>query len=117
MSKKHGTAFPFMVSVFVTLLPAASLRVSVTVSVPGLPEVSAPTPHRLPPTAGGEAADCGRSRGQDRLGVGCSCSDNAYNLSSDSTGGFIGTGRVQNTIPKLGLLASNGWPTRTLALL
>jgi len=59
MSKKHGTAFPFMVSVFVTLLPAASLRVSVTVSVPGLPEVSAPTPHRLPPTAGGEAAERG----------------------------------------------------------
>lgn len=43
--------------------------------------------------------------------------DNGYNLSSDSSCSFTGTGSLQNTNPKLGLLASNGGPTQTLALL
>jgi hypothetical protein len=42
--------------------------------------------------------------------------DNGYNLSSDSSCGFTGTGSLQNTNPKLGPLASNGGPTQTLAL-
>jgi len=43
--------------------------------------------------------------------------DHGYNLSSDSSCGFSGTGSLQNTNPKLGPLASNGGPTQTLALL
>ncbi|TMD75182.1 MAG: HYR domain-containing protein [Chloroflexi bacterium] len=42
--------------------------------------------------------------------------DQGYNLSSDSSCGFTGTGSLQNTNPKLGPLASNGGPTQTLAL-
>lgn len=43
--------------------------------------------------------------------------DQGYNLSSDSSCGFTGTGSLQNTNPKLGPLASNGGPTQTIALL
>ena len=43
--------------------------------------------------------------------------DNGYNLSSDSSCSFTGTGSLQNTNPKLGPLASYGGPTQTLALL
>ena len=45
-------------------------------------------------------------------------SDQGYNLSSDSSCGFTGTGSLQNTNPKLAsALASNGGPMQTLALL
>jgi FIMAH domain-containing protein len=44
--------------------------------------------------------------------------DNGYNLSSDSSCGFTGTGSLQNTAPKLDPngLQNNGGPTQTLAL-
>jgi HYR domain/FIMAH domain len=51
----------------------------------------------------------------DNFGFG-SITDQGYNLSSDSSCGFTGTGSLQNTDPKLGPLASNGGPTQTLAL-
>src|SRR5260370_893859 len=46
-------------------------------------------------------------------------SDQGYNLSSDSSCGFTGTGSLQNTDPKLdpGGLQNNGGPTQTIALL
>jgi hypothetical protein len=40
-----------------------------------------------------------------------------YNLSSDGTCNFSGTGDLNNTDPKLGLLQNNGGPTQTQALL
>jgi HYR domain len=45
-------------------------------------------------------------------------SDQGYNLSSDSSCGFTGTGSLQNTDPKLnpGGLQNNGGPTQTIAL-
>jgi hypothetical protein len=46
-----------------------------------------------------------------------SFTDKGYNLSSDSSCGFTGTGDLQNANPQLGPLASNGGPTQTLALL
>jgi hypothetical protein len=49
---------------------------------------------------------------------GGSLTDQGYNLSSDSSCDFTGTGSLQNTDPKLAsALASNGGPTQTLALL
>jgi hypothetical protein len=46
-------------------------------------------------------------------------SDQGYNLSSDSSCGFTGTGSLQNTDPKLDPngLQNNGGPTQTIALL
>jgi len=55
--------------------------------------------------------------GGDCLNTGGDNFDQGYNLSSDSSCGFTGTGSMQNTNPKLGPLASNGGPTQTLALL
>jgi hypothetical protein len=43
--------------------------------------------------------------------------DAGHNLSSDASPGFIGTGSLTNTDPKLGPLANNGGPTLTMALL
>jgi len=43
-------------------------------------------------------------------------SDLGYNLSSDFTASF-GSSSLQNTDPKLAMLASNGGPTQTMALL
>jgi hypothetical protein len=40
-----------------------------------------------------------------------------YNLSSDSTCGFSGSGDMNNTDPKLGPLQNNGGPTQTMGLL
>ena len=54
--------------------------------------------------------------GGDCLNTGGDNFDQGYNLSSDSSCGFTGTGSLQNTDPKLGSLASNGGPTQTLAL-
>jgi hypothetical protein len=42
---------------------------------------------------------------------------NGYNLSSDGTCNFNGTGDLNNTDPKLGPLQNNGGPTQTQALL
>jgi len=42
--------------------------------------------------------------------------DNGYNLSSDSSCGFTGTGDLQNTDPLLDPLGNNGGPTQTMAL-
>ena len=42
---------------------------------------------------------------------------NGYNLSSDGTCNFSGTGDLNNTDPKLGPLQNNGGPTQTQALL
>ena len=55
--------------------------------------------------------------GGDCLSFNFSIADNGYNLSSDSSCGFTGTGSLQNSNPKLSPLASNGGPTQTLALL
>ncbi len=51
------------------------------------------------------ADNTGGDCGKDNIG---SITDGGYNLSSDSSCGFSGTGSVQNTDPKLGPLASNG---------
>jgi hypothetical protein len=59
--------------------------------------------------AANTGGDCANSSGN--------IGDWGYNLSSDSSCGFTGTGSVQNTDPKLGPLASNGGPTQTMALL
>jgi hypothetical protein len=59
------------------------------------------------------ADNTGGDCGKDNIG---SITDGGYNLSSDSSCGFSGTGSVQNTDPKLGPLASNGGPTQTMAL-
>jgi hypothetical protein len=42
---------------------------------------------------------------------------NGYNLSSDSTCNFNGTGDLNNTDPKLGQLGNYGGPTQTIPLL
>jgi HYR domain len=42
--------------------------------------------------------------------------DNGYNLSSENSCGFPGTGSRQNTDPLLSGLANNGGPTQTMAL-
>jgi hypothetical protein len=42
---------------------------------------------------------------------------NGYNLSSDGTCNFNGTGDLNNTVPKLGKLGSYGGPTQTIPLL
>jgi len=46
-----------------------------------------------------------------------SMTSNGYNLSSDNTCNFNGTGDLNNTDPKLGPLQNNGGPTQTEALL
>jgi hypothetical protein len=48
-----------------------------------------------------------------------SLTDQGYNLSSDSSCGFTGTGSLQNTDPRLdpGGLQNNGGPTQTIVLL
>ena len=43
--------------------------------------------------------------------------DLGYNLESGTDCGFTGTGSKQNTDPMLGALASNGGPTKTMALM
>ena len=42
---------------------------------------------------------------------------NGYNLSSDNTCNFSGSGDLNNTDPKLGTLGNNGGPTQTIPLL
>jgi predicted outer membrane repeat protein len=48
---------------------------------------------------------------------GAPLTDNGNNLDSGHTCGLTGPGDKQNTNPKLGALANNGGPTRTMALL
>ncbi len=66
------------------------------------------------------AVNIGGSIVADNTGGDCygPLTDQGYNLSSDSSCGFTGTGSLQNTDPKLdpnGLL-NNGGPTQTIAL-